>query len=343
MPLARRSGAKRAIAQNPYNRSSKPPDMASFTDYCARFTTGLAMQWQNLRSSRPVIGDLPLTVSLTTHGPRTALVHLAIESIARNHRRPQRFVLWLDDSARFRNPPAALRRLQRRGLEIRLSRNYGPHTKYYPVVQDRELSKRPLVTADDDILYPRGWLDALHDNHLRQPRLIHCYRARRVDFDDQGFTLYNRWPFARDTEPRLYHFATGVSGVIYPVEFLNQLARAGTGFADCCARADDVWLHLQALRGGFGVRQISEHKQHFLVVPWTRASALHRSNLVAADGETGNDAQIRASYNEADIARLRHELEIHNLATASPTSRIAVEQSEVPGGRATHPLSGSLD
>lgn len=317
--------------------------MASFTRYCARFITGLAMHWHNLHSRRPVIGDLPLTVSLTTHGPRHALVHLAIESIARNHRRPQRFVLWLDDSAQFRNLPAALRRLQRRGLEIRLSQNYGPHTKYYPAVQDRELSKLPLVTADDDILYPRGWLDALHDNHLRQPRLIHCYRARRVDFDKQGFTPYNRWPFARDTEPRLYYFATGVSGVIYPVEFLNQLARAGTGFADCCARADDVWLHIQALRGSFGVRQISEHKQHFLVVPWTRASALHRSNLVAANGETGNDSQIRASYSQADIARLRHELKSHHLATTSPTSRIPAEQSELPGSCATRPPSASLD
>ena len=55
---------------------------------------------------------------------------------------------------RIESRPESLRRLERRGLEVRLTQNYGPHTKYYPSLADAIADGLPLVTADDDILYP---------------------------------------------------------------------------------------------------------------------------------------------------------------------------------------------
>ncbi len=71
-------------------------------------------------------------VSLTSYGTRIGRVAYAIESIAAGTARPRRLVLWLDDPTRFAARPAALRRLERRGLEVRLTENLGPHTKYFP-------------------------------------------------------------------------------------------------------------------------------------------------------------------------------------------------------------------
>ena len=109
-------------------------------------------------------------VSLTTYGRRVGAVHLAIESIARGDTKPSRLILWLDDAALFANLPRPLLRLEHRGLEIRLCKNYGPHKKYYPYVESQKAFPYPLATADDDVIYPRSWLAGLLDAYSADSR-----------------------------------------------------------------------------------------------------------------------------------------------------------------------------
>ena len=74
-------------------------------------------------------------VSLTTYGKRIGTVYLTIESIARGYTLPSRVILWLDEESVFDNLPVSLQNLRKRGLEIKLCKNYGPHKKYYPYVE----------------------------------------------------------------------------------------------------------------------------------------------------------------------------------------------------------------
>jgi hypothetical protein len=90
--------------------------------------------------------------------------------------------------------------------------------------------------------------------------------------------------------------------VIYPPSFLAHLKRQGSGFLDCCPKADDLWLHVQAIRAGYRVRQISTRAKRFHEVPGSGAIALWNHN-----GSGGNDAQIRATYTEDDVRILREE------------------------------------
>jgi hypothetical protein len=136
-----------------------------FLSRCTRAASAfISVRWLSLinRFARtPICQPGGPVVSLTTHGGRILTVHLTIESIGRAKLRPSRMILWLDDVAKFRSLPATLGRLQKRGLEVKLSKNYGPHTKYYPYVESEETITQPLVTADDDILYPSYWLKKL--------------------------------------------------------------------------------------------------------------------------------------------------------------------------------------
>jgi hypothetical protein len=100
-------------------------------------------------------------VSLTTYGKRIEKVYFTVESIARGVVRPSRLILWIDEETLLINLPATIRRLQRRGLEILLCKDFGPHKKYYPYVQSQQTFDTPLVTADDDMFYPRDWLKQL--------------------------------------------------------------------------------------------------------------------------------------------------------------------------------------
>jgi hypothetical protein len=256
----------------------------------------------NRVSSSVVSGNIGPVVSLTTYGARLDGAYLTIESIARGSMKPSRIILWLDDKFRASDLPHSLARLQQRGLEIRFTKDYGPHTKYYPYLLQEMSGDIPLVTADDDILYPRRWLEKLWNAYEADPTVIHCHRARLINVDAAGnLANYASWELCKSTTASYCHFGTGVSGVIYPAAVLEALRAAGDTFLEVCPKADDVWLHVQALRAGFKVRQISSRAAHFPVLEMTQATSLQMQNHIGGR----NDVQIRATYNEADLTLIR--------------------------------------
>jgi hypothetical protein len=243
-------------------------------------------------------GEPGTVVSLTTYGRRVGAVHLAIESIARGRMQPSRLILWLDDAALFANLPRPLLRLERRGLEIRLCKNYGPHKKYYPYVESQKAFAHPLATADDDVIYPRSWLAGLLDAHRRFPRCVNCYRARLMTLRDGKVAPYREWPLCESPRPSFQTVATGVSGVIYPAALLSELKHAGTGFEARCPRADDLWLHVRAIRAGFQIRQMQPEAIHFPMIPGTQITSLYAENCAKEDG---NDRQLAVTYESSDL------------------------------------------
>jgi hypothetical protein len=250
-----------------------------------------------------LLGQCPVVVSLTTYGARVHDVHLAIESIGRGVVRPQRLVLWLDDASSFEDVKASLAPLVARGLEVRLTDNYGPHTKYFPMISEMDDSALALVTADDDILYPHSWLRGLIRAHTRDPETVHCYRSHRVGVRDQRLAPYASWARnlgRRALRPSPRTFATGVSGVIYPQEMVRALRSRGTEFMGVTPKADDVWLHYVAVEAGIRVRQIGVLPRHFPLVPGSQGERLMDENNV---GE-GNDRQIAATYSASAIMKI---------------------------------------
>jgi hypothetical protein len=254
----------------------------------------------NHRSRRSIIGDTDVIVSLTTFGSRVDSVAYTIEAIGAGSTRPRRIVLWLDDPQTYSNRPASLRRLETRGLDVQLTENLGPHTKYYPVLDTALASGLPVVTADDDVLYPRSWLADLMSAAAEHPTAVNCYRASVIALAGNGIASYDDWPRCTDSETSKARFATGVSGVYYPQAMLQELQRRGKGFVDTCLKADDIWLHWVALRADIPVRQIAPRPRHFPLIPGTQAETLMAGNV--AQGR--NDDYVARLYDSDDIARL---------------------------------------
>ena len=264
------------------------------------------LRFINRYSRDSIVGDAPCVVSLSTYGARADSVYFAIESIGRGSVLPRRIILWIDDPDIFNALPASLKRLQGRGLEVLFSeRNYGPHTKYYPYLlsQGEAIELAPdLVTADDDILYPRNWLADLvvARSRSKDDELIFCHRAKRVKIDGDRLAPYVEWADCRDVEPSVINFATGVSGVLYPVQFLRHLKNAGAGFLDSCPKADDLWLHYHAVINGYRIKQVLDVPVLYPFVPRTQASGLVFANVFAGE----NDRQIANLYTSETIGRI---------------------------------------
>lgn len=246
-------------------------------------------------------------VSLTTWGKRATTVYLAIESIAAGRVRPSRLILWIDDERVFRNLPTTLRRLQARGLEVKLCANYRPHKKYYPYLESECEFETPLVTADDDMLYPRSWLKALWEANRKHPLDINCFWGHEIALSEEQIAPVSKWKPLGSQKPSFLHAAAGGTGAIYPPPFLGALKRAGTGFEDCCPKDDDLWLHVQAVRAGFRVRAIVPRLPYlaFVEIPGTYGTALCRENFDKGE----SNGSIARLYQPSDINILQGEIE----------------------------------
>lgn len=259
------------------------------------------LQRQHLSSRARLSGGQGPSVSLTSYGDRIRTVHLTLESIAAGELTPTRTILWVSDDALRKKLPRNLKRLMKRGLEVRFTEDLGPHKKYFPYVMQERL-ERPLVTADDDILYPRWWLSGLAQAYAKRPGYVHAYRAHVVKLDALSghFRPYAEWSTCTDTEPRRSHFSTGCSGVLFPPELLAALRAAGRGFDANCPWADDIWLNLHAQRTGCFVAQVRPQSLRFCGILLTQKRGLFQRNIYGR----GNDASLAATFSASDLAVL---------------------------------------
>lgn len=253
----------------------------------------------NLTSSAPAVTAGGPVVSLTSFGKRARTVSFTIESIAQGDLLPSRLLLWLDEPGLLAAPSAMLARLKSRGVEVLSTENWGPHKKYFPFVSSQSAFDVPLVTADDDVLYPANWLSSLMARYRAHADDVHCYRARVVGLSQGRLTPYASWRECATTEPSHRHFSIGMAGVLFPPPVLEQLRKRGADFRETCPRTDDIWLNLQAQRVGARVRQVRAVPEYFMLLPGTQKTGLLHDNV-----QDGNDSALSAVYQPADLERL---------------------------------------
>ncbi len=258
----------------------------------------ISLIWINRYGTSLVVEPGGAVVSLTTHGQRGQIVYIAIESIGRGKVRPSRLILWIDEVEFYDNLPPTLHRLRKRGLEIKLCENYRAHKKYYPYVESQEFFDLPLVTADDDILYPRYWLKNMVAANATHPDVVNCYFAGNIQFDGISEKMIMDGKSCHSMEASFCHHPIGLAGILHPPSFLMVLKRAGLAFQGCCPRNCDMWFHVLALRSEHRIRQIVPRPPYFAF------QSIPGSQKTAMRGQT-MDAAVAATYKESDLRLLR--------------------------------------
>lgn len=186
----------------------------------------------NARSSKSVLGEVPITVSLTSYSDRLKTVWYTIESLAQGSVLPSRFILWVDEEDFSLDHYPELKRLTKRGLEIRHTKNYGPHKKAYPYCVETAGEENLLVTADDDILYPKNWLKYLNEAATQYPGEFLGYRTHRFTLDAEGkIAPYRQWVYGEVNDALYSNFITTGAGTIFPASLQKALKEAGEDFS----------------------------------------------------------------------------------------------------------------
>ena len=194
-------------------------------------------------------------VSLTSFPAATPYVKDAIKSILAGNTLPDKLVLYLTFSQfEDRKIPLELIALAKDNPLFEI-RNYNEDIRSYrkliPALKD--FPNDTIVTVDDDVKYHKNMLRDLLHLHKQIPNVIIANRAKKIKMN----APYRQWK-----KYRWYHFftnrlnfsfkniQTGVGGVLYPPNSLNQEMMDSDIFKEMAPTTDDIWFWAAAVANG---------------------------------------------------------------------------------------------
>jgi len=243
--------------------------------------------------------DHDIIVSLTSYGRRVHEVFLSIESIMQQTMKPNRIVLWLDESYKDKPLPQSLLIQKSRGLEIAFCPDIKSYTKLIP--QMRQTPDDAIITIDDDILYDHDVLEHLIQAYIGEPGTIHCCRVHKIGIGTGGDVLpYKEWE-ARCTKTGKdgFYFITGVGGALYPPGSLDEEVFNEDVFMSICPDADDIWFTAMALKKGTPINKVftrDERGEDYISNPVSGGHLSYKNVYLG-----GNDCQLQAVFSKYSL------------------------------------------
>ncbi len=226
-----------------------------------------------------------IIVSITSFPKRIHTVWITIASLLNQDMKPQKVILWLaEEQFPNRKIPYSLRRLKKRGLEIKFCDDLKPHKKYYYTMQENP--EAIVVTADDDILYPENHLKELWEGHKKYPHCIVCSWAHTIKISESGFAKYSEWKNTKEQTPSYTTVPIGCNGVLYPPKSLSLEVFNKDKLKKVSLYTDDLWLKCMALLSGTkSVRYYGYDLIYFNLI-YTQFNGLWKKNT---KGDNRND------------------------------------------------------
>lgn len=248
---------KDAFAVHSFNAPDKPEEVLLFNDYAiVEFGLDAAKDGKiTVYKSKEII------VSITSYPARINTAVLAIRTMFRQTKQPDKVILWLGEE-KFPNksadlPKALLQWTEEKNLEIRWCEDIGPHTKYFHAF--KEYPDALVITIDDDILYPPDRIENLYLCYLLFPHAVTAARADFVPVSEHGeMPPVTVWPEEVDAwvlQPSMQLYAMGVNSVLYPTVLFSSVAELldKDTIRRICLYADDLWLKAMQVVAGIPV------------------------------------------------------------------------------------------
>jgi hypothetical protein len=192
--------------------------------------------------------------------------------------------------------PATVRSLQDRGVDLRfVPGNARSYKKLLPLLESHP--GRTVVTVDDDVLYPTGWLADLAAAASDGAAGVVGHRGTRIQGHEGAVEPYLSWPRATPATPSARTFLTGMGGILYrPGSLAPQVLDLGLA-QRLCPTADDIWFKAMSLLAGSTTRCIGDGSADF---PTVRRAQRHSLRSVNVDGGQ-NDRQFSAVMDHFDL------------------------------------------
>ena len=247
------------------------------------------------------VRDKNIIISLTSYPLRMNEIAYTIYSLLNQNLKADKVILWLAKEE-FPNLeediPELILKLKENGLTIEWYHNIYSYKKLIPT-----LKKYPndlIVTVDDDIYYPKYWLEKLYNTHLENPDDIIIHRARHMIMKNKKeFTEYTTWKLIKEESDASYlNFMTGAGGILYPPHKLYQDVFNEERFLELCKYGDDIWFWAMAILKHTKFKVVDDCFYDLIYInPAREVNLLNEQTLWLNNRKGSNDRQIKAIIN----------------------------------------------
>lgn len=238
--------------------------------------------------------DDNIVISLTSYPARIKTVHKTLETLLNQTVKANNIVLWLAPE-QFPNKeadlPQDLLNLKDKGITIDWYKDIRSYKKIIPT-----LEKYPdaiIITADDDILYPMNWVEALYSMYKKAPDVIWCHRAHKMIVKN-NILPYDKWKkHINNSVPSYSNFCTSGGGVLYPRKcFYSDIDKEDL-YTKLCPTADDIWLWAMCILNHRKINVVPMNMKTLTLIDGTQETSLKSINVE----DKRNDLQVKNIIN----------------------------------------------
>jgi hypothetical protein len=199
-----------------------------------------------------------------------------------------KIIIWISNDD-YQAINKSLRKYCRYGITLRRANpNLGSFNKYHHIALEEQTL--PIVTADDDIIYPRNWLTTLETSARKYPDEIVGLRGIVVMKNDKkGVSEYVSWKRAEVSSSHdLLVLNTG-AGTFYPANTFGQESIQNNDFLRISPTGDDLWMFALAVQNRTKRRIADAAVREIIPATLRQKNSLWSVNV----GESRNDIQFR--------------------------------------------------
>ncbi|HBO22649.1 MAG TPA: hypothetical protein DD649_07150 [Providencia sp.] len=241
-------------------------------------------------------------ISLTSYFKRLKTLHITCESLLRQTLPPKKIYVWLsqEDVDKAGGIPHKMKTLENRGVIIIIKKeNIYSYKKlsYFNEIIDNKITH--ILTADDDIIYPRYWSSKLIETSIKN-NCVSCFRGHNFEIENDEFN-YNKFinNNTSKNKPSFNLIPTGCSGISYPIAALNNIIIDKKLFLSLAPQADDLWYKASSLLNNYKCSRVEKENIHFPILLSSIKDSLYSSNVF----ENRNNIQLKKIVNHFNLHR----------------------------------------
>lgn len=268
-----------------------------------------------------------IIVSLTSFQERIYDVHYCIYSLINQDFKADKIILWLveDEFPNLeKDLPFRLLNLKKYGLEIKfINKNLKSYNKLVHAL--KEYPKDIIVTADDDVFYPKNWIKEMYENYDGEN--IICHRAHEMifekKFNENNFkNNLSKHHHEKDNDKNykknqsiqlipyysgktflsqkisILNFFAGVGGVMYPPNSFHQDVFNEELFLNLAPHNDDEWFWAMVVLNNKKIKIIEDGYRQAKYINPERELGLNNERTLWIENKLGrNNNEFRAILN----------------------------------------------
>lgn len=163
--------------------------------------------------------------------------------------------------------------------------NLKSHLKYFYVMQKyRDL---PIITIDDDMIYPVQMFDYMLEEHRKNPNVVLCRSCQQFTYTNNEINNTKQWLWNPINDIAHINHAEGYAGILYPPNCLNISNNLISEIYDTIM-SDDIYLSILEIRNRVKVYYLPKMRHEFVLSTKGEDSISLHPNIIAI-----NDSYVK--------------------------------------------------